>query len=246
MSRERLDLIVLQRGLTKSREEARALIMEGRVFVNNEREDKPGTFFKPENIKSLEIKGDRLPYVSRGGLKIEKALDVFDIDVSDTVCLDIGSSTGGFTDCLLQRGASKVYAVDVGTNQLDYRLRTDDRVVVMEKTNFRYMKEEDLPEKVGFACTDVSFISLKHIFPVAYTLLKEGSCMVALVKPQFEAGREKVGKKGVVRDLDVHREVVENVCGYAIDAGFVLKGLDFSPITGAEGNTEYLLYLGRQ
>ncbi|MCR5251899.1 MAG: TlyA family RNA methyltransferase [Lachnospiraceae bacterium] len=240
--KERLDVLLVEQGLAESREAARRIIMAGEVFVNGQREDKAGSFFSRENL-TIEHRGDPLPYVSRGGLKLEKALKVFSPDLKGKVCLDIGSSTGGFTDCMLQNGAAKVYAVDSGTNQLAWKLRSDERVVCMEKTNFRYVTKEQIPEEIDFAGADVSFISLSRIFPAAFPLLKEGGQMACLIKPQFEAGREKVGKKGVVRDKKVHLEVIEKVCGYAKEEGFVLKGLDFSPIRGPEGNIEYLLFL---
>ena len=240
--KERLDVILLNKGLAPSREKAKTLIMEGIVYVDNQKEDKAGSMFDPEKV-NVEVRGKTLKYVSRGGLKLEKAMDVFGINVKDMSCLDIGASTGGFTDVMLQNGAKKVYAVDVGFGQLDWKLRNDERVVCMEKLNFRYADETTLPEKVSFAATDVSFISLSKILPPAFLLLNEGSYMVCLIKPQFEAGKDKVGKKGVVRDKDVHIEVIENVCGYALDCGFIICGLDQSPICGAEGNIEYLLYI---
>ncbi len=237
----RLDVLLVEKGLFDSREKARAAIMEGLVYVNGALSDKPGTPVKDD--ADIEIRGEICPFVSRGGYKLQKALDVFGIDPAGLVCLDIGSSTGGFTDCLLQRGAAKVYALDVGTNQLAYRLRTDERVVVMEKTNFRTVDPSAFPGKVDFACTDVSFISLMHIFPNASALLKEGCGMAALIKPQFEAGREQVGKKGIVRDPSVHEEVIRKVVSYAEENGFSVQGLDFSPITGTTGNIEFLIYL---
>lgn len=217
--------------------------MEGCVFVNGVREDKPGTGFDPDKIRSLEVRGDTLPYVSRGGLKLEKAHRLWSLSFTGMTCLDIGASTGGFTDVMLQNGAVRVYAVDSGSNQLDYGLRTDPRVVCMEKTNFRYVTAQDIPEPVDFAAADVSFISLAKILPPAYTLMRPGAHMVCLIKPQFEAGREKVGKKGVVRDAGVHLEVIGRVCVTAAECGFVFAGLSFSPIRGPEGNIEYLLLL---
>ena len=231
----------MDKGLFESREKARAAIMEGLVYVNGAISDKPGTSVKDD--AQIEIRGELCPYVSRGGWKLQKALDVFRIDPSGLVCLDIGSSTGGFTDCLLQRGASKVYALDVGTNQLAYKLRMDERVVCMEKTNFRTLDPNAFPEKVDFACTDVSFISLMHIFPNAAALLKDGCFMAALIKPQFEAGREQVGKKGIVRDPSIHEDVIRKVMVYASENGFSVQGLDHSPITGTTGNIEFLLFL---
>lgn len=240
--KERLDVILTTQGLAESREKAKRLIMAGQVFVNSQREDKPGSTFETEGLK-LEVKGNELPYVSRGGLKLERALKIWPIGLKDAVCLDIGSSTGGFTDCMLQNGAAKVYAIDSGTNQLAWKLRSDERVVCMEKTNFRYVTDKDIPEQADFAGADVSFISLSKILPQAYPLLKEGGSMVCLIKPQFEAGREYVGKKGVVRDKKVHIRVIAEVCGYATECGFNIAGLDHSPIKGPEGNIEYLLYL---
>ena len=237
----RLDVLLTDKGLFDSREKARAAIMEGLIYVNGAISDKPGAQVKDD--AQIEIRGELCPFVSRGGYKLQKALDVFGIDPAGMVCLDIGSSTGGFTDCLLQRGAVKVYALDVGTNQLAYKLRTDDRVVCMEKTNFRTLDVQSFPERIDFACTDVSFISLMHIFPNAAALLKEGGPMIALIKPQFEAGREQVGKKGIIRDPSVHEEVIDKVIGYAKENGFSVQGLDFSPITGTTGNIEFLLYL---
>ena len=241
--KKRLDVLLVEQGLAPSREKAKVLLMEGKVFVNGDKEDKPGTTFDPEKVR-IEVKGETLRYVSRGGLKLEKALKVFPIDLSGRTCLDIGASTGGFTDCMLQNGAAKVYSVDVGYGQLDWKLRNDARVVCMEKVNFRYMKPEDLTgDAPSFASCDVSFISLSKILPAAYPILTKEAQMVCLIKPQFEAGREKVGKKGVVRDRKVHAEVIEQAIGYARDNGFVLTGLDFSPIRGPEGNIEYLMFL---
>lgn len=241
--KKRLDLLLVEQGLALSRERAKAVIMAGNVFVNGEREDKAGTTFDPAKIKSLEVKGAAIPYVSRGGLKLEKALQVFPLILAEKICLDIGASTGGFTDCMLQRGAAKVYAVDVGHGQLDWKLRNDERVICMERTNFRYVTKEDISEEIDFASCDVSFISLTKILPAAVSLLREGGEMVCLIKPQFEAGREKVGKKGVVRDKAVHAEVISKVADCAAKTGFRICGLSFSPIRGPEGNIEYLLYL---
>ncbi len=240
--KQRLDVLLVQQNLAPSREKAKAILMAGIVYVNGQKEDKPGSTFDEDKV-TIEVRGKTLPYVSRGGLKLEKALSVFPVEVKDLICLDIGASTGGFTDCMLQNGAAKVYAVDVGKGQLDYKLRTHPDVVCMEKTNFRYMEQGDLPEVPQFAASDVSFISLDKILPPAYGLLEEGSSMVALIKPQFEAGREKVGKKGVVSDPAVHREVVERICKVAADTGFSVMGLDFSPIRGPEGNIEFLLWM---
>ena len=234
----------MEQGLAPSREKAKALIMAGDVYVNGQKEDKAGSTFD-ENIIP-EVRGARLAYVSRGGLKLEKAMQVFPVTPQGKVCLDIGASTGGFTDCMLQNGAVRVYAIDVGYGQLDWKLRTDPRVVCMEKTNIRYVKPEDLPEKADLASIDVSFISLSKVFGPVRDLLSEGGCIVCLIKPQFEAGREKVGKKGVVRDPAVHREVIRSVLAYARENGLDPRMLTFSPVKGPEGNIEYLLYLGRQ
>ena len=238
--KERLDVLLVSKGFFDSREKAKRAIMAGLVFIGQERYDKAGTMV-PEDA-DIHVKGDTCPYVSRGGLKLEKSIKTWDLYLEGAVCMDIGSSTGGFTDCMLQNGASKVYALDVGTNQLAYSLRVDPRVVVMEKTNIRDL-DTDSFEKLDFISIDVSFISLNLVLPVASRLLKEGGQMVALVKPQFEAGREKVGKGGIVRDKSVHREVVENVVKYAENADLRPCGLSYSPITGAKGNIEYLLYM---
>ena len=246
MPKKRLDVVLTEQGHAPSRERAKTMIMEGIVFVNGVREDKPGTGFDPAKIRSLEVKGDTLPYVSRGGLKLEKAVRTWSLSFTGKTCLDIGASTGGFTDVMLQNGAARVYAVDSGINQLDYRLRTDPRVVCMEKTNFRYVTVADIPEPVDFAGADVSFISLTKILAPAHALLHPGAYMVCLIKPQFEAGREKVGKKGVVRDPGVHLEVIGRVCLSAVATGFAFAGLSFSPVRGAEGNIEYLLLLQKQ
>ena len=239
--KERLDVLLTERGFFESREKAKAVIMAGEVFVNGQREDKAGSKFDRE--VEIEVKGKTLKYVSRGGLKLEKAIEVYNPILEGKVCIDIGSSTGGFTDCMLQNGAAKVYAIDVGTNQLAWKLREDPRVVSMEKTNIRYVTEDDLPDKADFASVDVSFISLTKVLPAAVNLLKPGAEMVCLIKPQFEAGREKVGKKGVVRDFSVHEEVIEKVIRFAGELNFIIKGLTFSPVKGPEGNIEYLLYI---
>ena len=239
--KERLDVILVNRGLAPSREKAKALIMSGNVFVKQQREDKAGTMFD-ENA-DIEIKGEKLPYVSRGGLKLEKAVKVWKPPVKDAVCMDVGSSTGGFTDCMLQNGARLVYAIDVGTNQLAWKLRQDPRVVSMEKTNIRYVTEDDMPEKVDFVSIDVAFISLKKVMPAVFALMKEGAHIVCLIKPQFEAGREKVGKKGVVRDAGVHIEVINDILSFMRGYAFEILGLDYSTIKGPEGNIEYLLYM---
>lgn len=239
--KERLDVLLVKRNLAESREKAKAVIMAGCVFVDGQREDKAGTTFSPD--VNIEIKGHTLPYVSRGGLKLEKALANFDVDVTGKVCTDVGSSTGGFTDCMLQNGAVKVYAIDVGRGQLDWKLRQDPRVVCMEKTNIRYVTPEDIGEPVDFSSIDVSFISLTKVLEPIRNYLKDDGEIVALIKPQFEAGREKVGKKGVVREKSTHREVIEKVTDYARSIGFDVLELDFSPIRGPEGNIEYLVHL---
>lgn len=241
--KERLDVLLVQQGLAPSREKAKALIMSGIVYVNNNKEDKAGTAFDPETSE-IEVRGHVLRYVSRGGLKLEKAMQVFPIDLHGKVCMDIGASTGGFTDCMLQNGASLVYSIDVGYGQLDWKLRSDARVICMEKTNFRYLKPDDIKgPRPQFASVDVSFISLSRILPAAWDILVPGSEMVCLIKPQFEAGREKVGKKGVVREPKVHLEVIENVLAFAKQVGFSIKQLTFSPVKGPEGNIEYLVHL---
>ncbi len=237
----RLDVLMVERGLAESREKAKAVIMSGNVFVDGEREDKAGASF-PETAV-IEVKGNPLKYVSRGGLKLEKAMKHFDVDLAGKVCMDVGSSTGGFTDCMLQNGAAKVYAVDVGTGQLAWKLRQDERVVVMEKTNIRYVTREQIPEPVEFASIDVAFISLTKVLKPVKELLTPAGQVVALIKPQFEAGREQVGKKGVVRDKKVHLEVIERVLGHACGLGFEVLDLEFSPIRGPEGNIEYLAHL---
>ena len=242
--KERLDVLLIERGFFDSREKAKAVIMAGEVFVNGQREDKAGSKFDKE--ADIEVKGKALRYVSRGGLKLEKAVEVYKLDLADKVCIDIGSSTGGFTDCMLQNGEAKVYAIDVGTNQLAWKLREDRRVVSMEKTNIRYVTEDDLPEKADFASVDVSFISLTKVLKAAVNLLNTDAEMVCLIKPQFEAGREKVGKKGVVRDFSVHKEVIKLVINFALSLNFLIKGLTFSPVKGPEGNIEYLLYIQKK
>ncbi len=240
--KERLDVLLVRRGLAESREKAKAVIMSGSVYVNGQKEDKAGTMFNVEKAR-LEVRGNTLKYVSRGGLKLEKAVEQFQVELGGKVCMDIGASTGGFTDCMLQNGAAKVYAVDVGHGQLAWKLRNDERVICMEKTNFRYMVREDIAEELDFASVDVSFISLDKILGPAYNLLKPNAQMVCLIKPQFEAGREKVGKKGVVREPAVHKEVIEAVLAFTLTKGFGLLHLDFSPIRGPEGNIEYLMHL---
>ena len=239
--KERLDILLVKKGLAPSREKAKTMIMEGNVFVDNNREDKAGSSFD-ENAK-IEIKGNTLKYVSRGGLKLEKAMTHFGITLNGKVCMDIGASTGGFTDCMLQNGASKVYAVDVGYGQFAWKLRQDERVVCMEKTNIRYVTPEDIADRLDFASVDVSFISLTKVLGPARALLQDDGEMVCLIKPQFEAGREKVGKKGVVRDKAVHEEVIHKVIDFALETGFSILNLEYSPIKGPEGNIEYLVYI---
>ena len=241
--KERLDVLLVEQGYASSREKAKAIIMSGNVFVNGQREDKAGSTFDPAKIRQLEVKGNQLKYVSRGGLKLEKAVSCFGLDLKNKVCMDIGASTGGFTDCMLQNGAAKVYSIDVGHGQLDWKLRNDERVVCMEQTNFRYLTRDDIMEEIHFASVDVSFISLKIILPVARTMLADAGEMVCLIKPQFEAGREKVGKNGVVRDEATHREVVVEILKFAHQTGFEVLGLDYSPIKGPEGNIEYLMHI---
>jgi len=237
----RLDTAIFNAGYAESREKAKAMIMAGIVYVNNQKSDKAGTTVKPDDI--IEVRGVALKYVSRGGLKLEKAVESFAIKLRDCICADIGASTGGFTDCMLQNGALKVYSIDVGYGQLAWKLRTDERVVNLERTNFRYVTDEQVPDKLDFASVDVSFISLSHILPVMQTLLKTGGKAVCLIKPQFEAGKENVGKKGVVRDKAVHISVIEKILTLAIENKFSVLGLDFSPIKGPEGNIEYLCYI---
>lgn len=240
-NKTRLDVLLVERGLQETRKKAQATIMSGLVFVRGQRVDKPGTAVPSD--AEIEVRGNALKYVSRGGLKLEKAMATFPIDLTGTTCGDIGASTGGFTDCMLQNGASKVYAVDVGYGQLAWKLREDPRVVCLERTNARYLTHEQVPEELDFASVDVSFISLKLILPPLCALLKDGGHAACLVKPQFEAGREKVGKKGVVRDPDVHLEVLEHFLEHAKESGFTVLGITYSPIRGPEGNIEYLGYL---
>jgi 23S rRNA (cytidine1920-2'-O)/16S rRNA (cytidine1409-2'-O)-methyltransferase len=237
----RLDQYLCQQGLAQSRERAKALIMAGVVYVNEEKSDKPGNMVAPD--AHVEVRGQGLQYVSRGGLKLEKAMQVFPLTPAGKVCMDIGASTGGFTDCMLQNGANKVYAVDVGYGQLAWALRCDERVINMERTNIRNVTPEDLAEPIEFFSVDVSFISLKHIFPVASAVTTADAQGVCLVKPQFEAGREKVGKKGVVREAQTHREVLDAAVQYAVQNSFSVCGMDFSPIKGPEGNIEFLMYV---
>ncbi len=239
--KERLDVLLVQRGMAASREKAKAMIMAGEILVDGEREDKAGSMF-PDTV-TITQKGRPLPYVSRGGLKLEKAMTHFGLELAGKVCMDVGASTGGFTDCMLQNGAAKVYAVDVGHGQLDWKLRNDERVVCMERTNIRYVTPEDIGEPVQFVSIDVSFISLTKVLLPVRQLMAEGAQMTALIKPQFEAGREKVGKKGVVRDPAVHLEVIRQVLDYARSISFGVRHLEFSPIKGPEGNIEYLTHL---
>lgn len=241
MSKIRLDQYLCQNDLVQSRERAKALIMSGIVFVNEQKVDKAGEMISPD--AKVEVRGHDIGYVSRGGLKLEKAMQVFPMRPNGKVCMDIGASTGGFTDCMLQNGAKKVYSVDVGYGQLAWSLRTDERVVNLERTNIRYVTEEQIPDPIDFISVDVSFISLTLVLPVAYRLLRPGAQMVCLVKPQFEAGKDKVGKKGVVREPQIHKEVIQKVAACAKELGFLRMGLDFSPIKGPEGNIEYLLFL---
>ncbi len=239
--KERLDVLLVKRGLAESREKAKAIIMTGNVFVEEQREDKAGSTFAED--AQIRIKGTPMKYVSRGGYKLEKAMELWHVPLQDKLCMDVGSSTGGFTDCMLQNGAVKVYAIDVGTNQLAWKLRQDERVVSMEKTNIRYVTPEDIADPIDFSSIDVAFISLTKVLIPVWNLLKNGGRVVCLVKPQFEAGREKVGKKGVVRDKKVHEEVVCHIMTYALSTGFEILGLSYSPIKGPEGNIEYLLYI---
>ena len=243
VEKERLDVLLVQQGLANSRELAKAYIMAGNVYVDGQKEDKAGT--KVAVTAKLEVKGNQMKYVSRGGYKLEKAMDVFGIRLEGKICLDIGASTGGFTDCMLQNGASKVYAIDVGYGQFAWKLRNDERVVCLEKTNVRYVTHEQVPDEGDFASIDVSFISLTKVLPAVLGVLGEKGQLVCLIKPQFEAGREKVGKKGVVRDSSVHREVIEMIVEYVRTQSLGILGLDFSPIKGPEGNIEYLIYLDK-
>ncbi|MBO4693277.1 MAG: TlyA family RNA methyltransferase [Clostridia bacterium] len=240
-SKERIDCALVSRGLAESREKAKAIIMSGIVFVNNQKCDKAGDTVNPDDI--IEVRGEKPKFVSRGGLKLEKAVNVFNIDLNGLICADVGASTGGFTDCMLQNGAEKVYAIDVGYGQLAWKLRNDSRVINLERTNFRYVTKEQITDLLDFACVDVSFISLSLILPVLYDLLKSDGRVVCLIKPQFEAGRENVGKKGVVRDSQVHISVIEKIIKEAIKNGFSVLDLDFSPVKGPEGNIEYLCFL---
>lgn len=239
--KKRLDILLVEKNLAASREKAKAVIMSGIVYVDGQKEDKAGAVFPEES--TIEVRGNTLPYVSRGGLKLEKAMNHFDLDLQGKVCMDVGSSTGGFTDCMLQNGAVKVYAIDVGHGQLDWKLRNDPRVVCMEKTNIRYVEPKDIQEDPDFSSIDVSFISLTKVLIPVWNLLTKNGEVVCLIKPQFEAGREKVGKKGVVRDPKVHEEVIRKVIDFALENGYGVYHLEFSPIKGPEGNIEYLLHL---
>lgn len=241
MKKIRLDQLVYDLGFTESRERAKTTIMSGLVFVNGQRADKPGTPVSPE--AKIEVRGEALPFVSRGGFKLDKALKVFPVDPSGKICIDCGASTGGFTDVLLQHGAAKVYAVDVGYGQLAWKLRTDERVVNLERTNLRYITREQIPDEIQLAVMDVSFISIKLVLPAVKELLLPGADIICLIKPQFEAGRDEVGKKGVVRDGKVHCEVIHNILNFAPQAGLTVMGLDYSPIKGPEGNIEYICHM---
>ncbi len=239
--KERLDVILVKRNLIESREKAKAVIMAGNVFVDGQREDKAGSLFL--DSVTIEVRGVQSKYVSRGGFKLEKAVEQYGVSLEGRICMDVGSSTGGFTDCMLQNGASKVYAVDVGTNQLAWKLRQDERVISMEKTNIRYLEPDQISDSIEFISIDVAFISLTKVLQPVRELLKDQGEVVCLIKPQFEAGREKVGKKGVVREPEVHIEVIEKIVCYAVSLGFRILNLDYSPIKGPEGNIEYLLHL---
>lgn len=238
--KERLDVLLVEKNIISSREKAKACIMEGKVYVDGQKVDKAGE--KVNSDANIEYRGDTLKYVSRGGLKLEKAMNEYDISLENKVCMDIGASTGGFTDCMLQNGACKVFSVDVGYGQFAWKLRTDERVVCMERTNIRYVTPDDIEELLDFASIDVSFISLKKIMPATLNLLKESGEVVALIKPQFEAGREKVGKKGVVREKETHKEVVYGIVDYLLEQDLNVLGVNYSPIKGPEGNREYLVY----
>ncbi len=240
----RLDTYIYQEGYATSREKAKALIMSGVVYVDNQKSDKPGIMITEQSV--VEVRGKGLKYVSRGGLKLEKAIGFFDIIIQNKICMDVGASTGGFTDCMLQNGASKVYSIDVGYGQLDWKLRTDERVVNFERTNVRYLSEDKVPDKIDFTSIDVSFISLTKVLPVVQRFLSERGEIVCLIKPQFEAGRENVGKKGVVRDPSVHIMVINKIIAFSKELGFKIAGLTFSPVKGPEGNIEYLLYLQKR
>ena len=242
--KERLDVLLVKKNLAESREKAKAVIMAGIVYVDDQKEDKAGSMF--EETAKIEVRGSTLKYVSRGGLKLEKAMTHFGVTLDQKICMDVGASTGGFTDCMLQNGAVKVYSVDVGHGQLAWKLRNDPRVVCMEKTNIRYVTPQDIDDVLDFASVDVSFISLTKVLGPARELLADGGEMVCLIKPQFEAGREKVGKKGVVRDKSVHEEVIDKVVSFALSIGFSVLHLEYSPIKGPEGNIEYLVHLKKE
>lgn len=237
--KKRLDVAMAERGLAESRQKAQALIMAGLVYVKNQKQDKAGSFVKPDDI--IEVRGNNNPFVSRGGLKLDKAMKSFDIKLGGLTCMDVGASTGGFSDCMLQNGAVKVYAIDVGYGQLAWKLRSDERVVNLERTNIRKVTEEQVPDKIDFSSIDVSFISLKLVLPVVRNLLKDNGRAVCLIKPQFEAGKGKVGKNGVVREKSIHIEVIEEIRSFMLSNGFKILGLDFSPVKGPEGNIEYLI-----
>ncbi len=239
--KKRLDVLVYERGLAESREKAKALIMAGIIYADNQKSDKPGTTY-PESVK-IELRGNKPKYVSRGGLKLEKAMTAFSLNLNDKITMDIGASTGGFTDCMLQNGAKKVYSIDVGYGQLDWKLRNDSRVVNLERTNIRYITNEQVTDKIDFFSVDVCFISLTLVLPAVRLLLKDDARAVCLIKPQFEAGRGKVGKNGVVRDKNIHIEVIEKIYNFCLENGYSVLGLDFSPIKGPEGNIEYLMYI---
>ena len=241
MAKKRLDQLVVEYGIAESREKAKALIMAGQIYADNQKADKPGTTYG-ENVK-IELRGNKLKYVSRGGLKLEKAVNSFDLDLNGMITMDVGASTGGFTDCMLQNGAAKVYAVDVGYNQLDWKLRNDERVVNLERTNVRYITREQISDEIEFFSVDVAFISLSLVLPPVRKLLADNAEAVCLIKPQFEAGRDKVGKKGVVRDISIHIEVIEKIYNFCLENGFDVLALDYSPIKGPEGNIEYLIHI---
>lgn len=241
IEKKRLDSLIFDLGLVESREKAKTIIMMGNVYVDNQKSDKPGTMLATDS--KIEVRGTIMPYVSRGGLKLEKAIAIFSIALNDKITMDIGASTGGFTDCMLQNGAKKVYSVDVGYGQLAWKLRTDSRVISLERTNVRYLTEEQVPDLVDFFSVDVSFISLCLVLPVARRFMAEGAQAVCLIKPQFEAGRGKVGKKGVVREKTIHIEVIQKIADFVLNNGFSVLGLTYSPVKGPEGNIEYLIYL---
>ncbi|WP_099204195.1 TlyA family RNA methyltransferase [Scatolibacter rhodanostii] len=242
--KKRLDLLVFEKGLAESREKAKSIIMSGLVYIKNQKYDKPGETVDEDS--QIEVRGKGLRYVSRGGLKLEKAMQIFPVNIEQQICMDVGASTGGFTDCMLQNGAAKVYAVDVGYGQLAWSLRTDARVINLERTNARYLSNKEIPDKIFLTSVDVSFISLTKILPAIHDLLQDKGYAVCLIKPQFEAGRDKVGKKGVVRDKDVHEEVIKKIIDFALSAGFSIRALTFSPVKGPEGNIEYLIQLQKE